>query len=68
MIADDAILHYPNFGKEFELHTDSSKYQMGAVISQGGRPVIYWFKTLTETQQKYHKTDQGLLTIVECLK
>ena len=57
MIADDAILHYPNFGKEFELHTDSSNYQMGTGTSQGGRPVVHWFKKLTDTQQKYHKTD-----------
>ena len=42
IIAEDAILHYPNFGKEFETHTDSGNYQMGAVISRGGWPVAYW--------------------------
>ena len=50
IIAEDAMIHYPDFGKEFEIHTDSSNYQMGAVISQGGRPVAYWSKKLTETQ------------------
>ena len=68
IIAEDAMLHYPDFNKEFEIHTDSSNYQMGAVISQGGRPVAYWSKKLTETQQKYPTTDQELLAIVECLK
>ena len=41
---------------------------MGVVISQSGRPVAYWSKKLTETQQKYPTTDQELLAIVECLK
>ena len=34
IIADDAMLHYPDFNKELEIHTDSSNYQMGVVISQ----------------------------------
>ena len=68
IIAEDAMLHYLDFNKEFEIHTDSSNYQMGAVISQGGRPVAYWSKKLTETQQKYPTPDQELLAIVECLK
>ena len=68
IIAEDAMLHYPNFGKEFEIHADFSNYQMGTVISQGGRPVVYWSEKLTETQQKYPITDQELLTIIECLK
>ena len=41
---------------------------MGAVISQDGRPVAYWSKKLTDTQQKYPTTDQEILAIVECLK
>ena len=68
IIAEDAILHYPDFNKVFEIHTDSSNYQMGAVISQGGRPIAYWSNKLTETQQKYPTTDQELLAIVEYLK
>ena len=30
------MLYYPDFNKKFEIHTDSSNYQMGAIISQGG--------------------------------
>ena len=41
IIAEDAMLHYPEFNKEFEIYTDSSNYQMGAVISQDGRLVAY---------------------------
>lgn len=67
-MAKDAVLRYPDLHKPFELHTDSSKYQMGAIIGQNGRLVAYWLKKLSATQKKYPTTDQELLTIVECLK
>lgn len=41
---------------------------MGAIISQSGRPVMYWSKKLSDTQKKYPMTDQDLLAIVKCLK
>ena len=41
IVAEDAMLHYPDFEKEFDIHTDSRNYQMGTVISQGGRLVAY---------------------------
>ena len=53
IVAEDAMLHYPDFNQPFELHTDSSDYQMGAIISQNGRPVAYWSKKLSSTQKKY---------------
>ena len=68
IVAEDAMLHYPDFNKPFDIHTDSSEYQMGAIISQNGRPVAYWSKKLSTAQKKYPKTDQELLAIVECLK
>ena len=68
MCSEDALLYYPNFNRRFDIHTDSSQYQMGAVISQDNKPVAYWSKTLTDTQKKYPTTDQELLAIVECLK
>ena len=65
---DDTNLHYLDFNKFFDIHTDSSEYQMRAIVSQNGRPVIYWSKNLTDTQKKYPITDQDLLVIVDCLK
>ena len=41
IVAKDALLHYPNFNKRFDIHTDSSDYQMGAIISQNKRPIAY---------------------------
>ena len=55
--AEDAMLHYPGFNKPFELHTDSSEYQIGTIISLNGRPVAYWSKKLSTTHTKYPTTD-----------
>ena len=67
-MAKDALLYYPNFNKRFDIHTDSSDYQLGAIISQKKRPIAYWSKQLSATQIKCVATDQDLLAIEECLK
>ena len=66
--AQDAILHYLDFNEEFDIHTNSSNCSIGEIISQKGRPVVYYSKKLIETQQIYLKIDQELLAIVEYLK
>ena len=63
--AQDAILHYLDFNKEFDIHTNSSNCLIWAIISQKGRPVVYYSKKLIETQQTYLKTDQEFLVIVK---
>ena len=68
IVAGDVILHYPDFAKQFEINTDCSNYQIGAIINQGERLVTYWSKKFTESQHKHPTTDQEFLAIVECLK
>lgn len=40
-IARDTILAYPDFIKPFNVHTDSSKVQLGTVISQDNKPIAF---------------------------
>eukprot|EP00804_Cyclotella_cryptica_P025111 CCRYP_012972-RA/>CCRYP_012972-RA protein AED:0.26 eAED:0.46 QI:0/0/0/1/0/0/3/0/280 len=53
-IANDVVLAYPDFSREFEVYTDASSTQLGSVI--------------TEAHQKYSVTELELLAIVETLK
>ena len=50
------VLAYPDYSQGFEIYTDSSKFQLGAVITQNNRPLVY------------SVTKQELLAIVETLK
>ena len=62
------MLAYPTYGELFEIHTDASSLQLGAVITQRGRPLAFFSRKLSDTQRKYSVTELELLSIVECLK
>eukprot|EP00804_Cyclotella_cryptica_P022857 CCRYP_005057-RA/>CCRYP_005057-RA protein AED:0.35 eAED:0.36 QI:0/0/0/1/0/0/2/0/611 len=67
-IARDVTLAYPDYSQGFEIYTDSSKFQLGAVITQNNRPLAFFSRKLSQAQQKYSVTEQELLAIVETLK
>ena len=61
-------LAYPDYSKGFEIYTDGSKRQLGAVITQNNRTIAFFSKKLSVCQQKYSVTKIELLAIVETLK
>jgi hypothetical protein len=67
-IAKETVLAYPDFAKPFEIYMDASSTQLGAVITQDNRPIAFFSRKLSETQQKYSVTEIKLLAIVETLK
>ncbi len=67
-IAKETILAYPDFSKPFEIYTDASSMQLGAVITQDNRSIAFFSRKLSKTQQKYSVTKIELLAIVETLK
>ena len=67
-IAKDVVLAYPDYNKVFEVYTDASATQLGSVITQSNRPLAFFSRKLSETQQKYSVTEIELLAIVETLK
>ena len=41
VIGREVLLGCPDFNAPFEIHTDASKFQLGAVISQKGKPMAF---------------------------
>ena len=68
IVSREVLLSYPDFSDTFEIHTDASKYQLGAVISQKGRPIAFYSRKLNSAQVNYTTTERELLSIVETLK
>ncbi len=67
-IAREVVLAYPDYSKVFEIYTDASSKQLGAVITQENRPIAFFSWKLYTTQRKYSITKIELLAIVKTLK
>jgi hypothetical protein len=67
-IVNYVVLAYPDYCKVFEIYTDASSKQLGAVITQGNRPIAFFSRKLSDAQRKYSVTKIELLAIVETLK
>eukprot|EP00804_Cyclotella_cryptica_P015311 CCRYP_005413-RA/>CCRYP_005413-RA protein AED:0.08 eAED:0.27 QI:0/-1/0/1/-1/1/1/0/229 len=66
-IAKDVSLAYPDYSKGFEIYTDGSKRQLGAVITQNNRPIAFFSRKLC-LSAKIQRNEIELLAIVETLK
>ena len=67
-IAQDVVLAYPDYSQLFEIYTDASATQLGAVITQNNRPLSFFNRKLSDMQKRYYVTKTELLAIVETLK
>lgn len=68
VISKETLMAFPDFNKPFDIHTDASKLQLGACISQEGRPIAFYSRKLNDAQTRYTTTERELLSIVETLK
>ncbi len=67
-IAKEVVLAYPDYSKVFKIYTVNSSNQLGAVITQENRPIVFFSWKFSNTQRKYSVTKIELLAIVESLK
>jgi hypothetical protein len=63
--AKEVVLAYPDFTKPFDIYTDASTNQLGAVITQDNRLIVFFSWKLSSAQSKYPVTKLELLAIVE---
>lgn len=57
VIAKETLLAFPDFTKPFEIHTDASKIQLGACISQDNKPIAFYSRKLNDAQTRYTTTE-----------
>ena len=68
IVDHDTLLTYSYFNEEFKIHTNDSNFQLGAVISQKGKPIDFYSRKLTNDQIRYAVTERELLSTVETIK
>jgi hypothetical protein len=67
-IAKEVVLAYLDYSKMFEIYTNASSKQLGAVITQDKRPIAFFSRKFSGAQHKYSVTEIELLAIVKTLK
>ena len=63
IVAHDTLLNYPNFNEKIKIHANASAFQLGAVISQKGKPIAFYCIKLNDSQQRYTVKERELLSI-----
>lgn len=72
LLAEATLLVHPRGDAKLLLRTDASNVAMGAVLEQcqekGSKPLGFFSKKLSDTQQRYSTYDRELLAIYSALK
>jgi hypothetical protein len=61
------VLKYPEFDKEFGVHTDASGFAIGGVLMQDGHPIAYESRKLTGGQLRWPIHEKKLYAVVHYL-
>jgi len=67
LASEDVLLSYPDFKKPFNLTTDSSGYELGAVLSQDKRPITMKSRKLSDNENNFATNEREILAIVWAL-
>ena len=67
LLSSAGVLKYPEFDKEFEVHTDASGFGIGGVLMQNGHPITYESRKLMGNQLRWPTHKKELYAVVHCL-
>ena len=68
VIRTEVLLSYPDFNKPFQIYADASDHQLGAVIMQDEKPIVFYSRKLNTAQRRYTTTERELLSTIETCK
>ena len=58
VIGHEVLSAYPDFNAPFEINTDPSKLQLGAVMSQKDKPIDFYSQKMNISPQNYTTTEK----------
>ena len=56
IVACNTLLEYPDFNKEFKIHTNASDFELGSVIIQKGKTIVFHIIQIPDAQKRYTVT------------
>ena len=67
-MARDNLSTYPYLNENLEIHNNASAFQLGAIIRQKGKLIVFYYRKIIGAQKRYTVTEREILSIVETLK
>ena len=64
-MARETLLAYPDYNKPLDVHTDASHTQLGACVSQNGKPIAFHSRKLNLAQACCATAERESLSAVE---
>jgi hypothetical protein len=68
IVSKEVLLSFPDYTQRFQLYTDASDKQIGAVLKQGNKTLAFFSKKLNATQRRYGVGEKEMFSVVEALK
>jgi hypothetical protein len=68
MVSKEVLLTFPDYSQPFELFTDASDLQCGAVLKQGDKTLAFFSKKLNGAQKNYGVGEKEMLSVVAALQ